>query len=779
MRLVGAKVPRVEDRRILTGRGQFIDDIRLPRMVHATFLRSPQPHARITSIDTSDANKSPGVVAILTERDMRSIIKPIPVSMAGLGGPAFHPLSSERVRYVGDPIALVLADTRQSAEDAVELIEVDYDPLPPVATYEAALDPTNPPLFDDWESNLVSIESTSVGDVDALLAAADEVVSLTFRQDRVAPVPMETRGALADFDPSAGELTFHCNLQTPHAFRMALSDTLSLPMERVRIVVSKDMGGAFGLKSAFGRENFALAAASMRLGRPVKWCEDRYEHMLSSGQAREEKIDVEVGVTREGTLLAMRATMTLDQGAYPSLPFPSTVVTGLAKDMLPGPYKWQGYSFDKTTVASNKASYVAYRGPWAVETLVRERVLDEVARRIGMDPAELRRRNLVAGDPDDTMITGSGLAGVTSRESLDRVLDLIGYPAFRDEQRAAREQGRHLGIGFATFIESAPGPANRRAFTAPFMAESARVKLGSDGRLLVITSQVPHGQGHETTLAQLVADEMGVPFEHVQVLHGDTRTAPFKYTGTGGSMASTWASGAVILSTRKVKEKVLAIASELLEIDPNDLEITDGVVSAVGATTKSLPLSQIAMQATMSPDSLPPGVDRMLEAEERFKGDGISGSGWSGGAHACIVEVDLGTGQVRILRYVVVEDCGRVINPAIVEGQIRGGVAQGIGEVLYERAAYDDDGNFLAATFMDYLLPTASEIPEIEITHLESDPDGEFGFRGVGEGGTIVAPATVGNAIADALAPFGAMVLDQYLPPSKLLELAGIIEPDQ
>ena len=768
----------MEDKRILTGRGQFVDDLRLPRMVHAAFLRSPVPHALLTSVDVTAARQAPGVVAVLTAEDLHPVLHAMPVSMAGATAPVFHALASDRVRYVGDPIVMVLAGNRHEAEDATELVEIEYEPLPTVATYEAALDPTGPALFDDLPDNVAAIESASFGDIDQVMAEADQVIEFDFDQARVAPVPMETRGAVGMFDPGAGELTLHCNVQTPHALRLALSQAMSLPLEQVRVIVSNDMGGGFGLKSSFGRETFAVAGASRLLGRPVKWTEDRYEHLLSSGHAREEKVSVAIGVKDDGTLLGLRAKVVLDQGAYPSLPFPSTIITGLIKDMLPGPYKWRAYSYEKTTVRSNKATYVAYRGPWAVETWVRERSLDEVARKLGIDPGELRRHNGVEGAADDRLISGNSLAGVTSKQSLVRALERIGYDEFRKEQEGARAEGRYIGIGFATFIESAPGPADRRAFTAPFMAESARVKLGSDGHLLVITSQVPHGQSHETTLAQLVADEMGVPFDHVKVEHGDTRTAPFKFTGTGGSMASTWASGAAIVSTRKVKEKVLAIASDMLEISPEDLEITDGVVVAKGAPAKSLPLAQIAMAVMMSPDTLPPGADRMLEAEERFKGDGITGSGWSGGTHACTVEVDVRTGAVKILRYVVIEDCGRVINPAVVEGQIRGGVAQGIGEVLYERAAYDEEGNYLAATFMDYLLPTASEIPDVEIEHLESDPEGEFGFRGVGEGGAIVAPPTVGNAIADALAPFGATILDQYLPPARILELAGVIEPE-
>jgi carbon-monoxide dehydrogenase large subunit len=406
---------------------------------------------------------------------------------------------------------------------------------------------------------------------------------------------------------------------------------------------------------------------------------------------------------------------------------------------------------------------------------VRERTLDVVAAELGMDPAELRRRNMMDGDAGDRLITGLSVAGISSRESLDRALELIDYDAFRRGQAAARAAGHHLGIGFATFIEAAPGPPEMRLGGGMFGGEQAKVKLESDGHLTVVTAQAPHGQGHETTLAQIAADEMGLPFDHVKVVHGDTHVTPFSLVGTGGSRAATWASGAVLMSTRKVKDKVLAIAGELLEISPEDLEITDGVITPRGAPHKTLPLAQIAMQATMAPNSLPAGTDHQLEAHETFRGEGVTGSGWSGGTHACTVDVDIETGSVRILRYVVVEDCGRVINPAVVEGQIRGGIAQGIGGVLYEHAAYDEEGNFLAGTFMDYLLPTAVEIPAIEIEHLETDPDGELGFRGVGEGGAVVAPATLTNAIADALASFGARVTEQYLPPGKILELAGVI----
>lgn len=776
MRYTGARVHRVEDRRILTGQGRYVDDLRLPRMLHAAFVRSPMAHARVTSVDAAAARELPGVAAVLTGAELRELVQPMPIGLAGMAAPVFYPLATDRVRHVGDPVAVVIAESRYLAEDGAELVDAGYEPLPPVASYEAALDPASPPLFDDLPGNVLPFDPQTFGDIDAAFAAADRVIRRTFQQERLGPMPVETRGAVADYHEANGELTFHCNVQTGHALRLGLSQALGLPLERVRVLVSEDVGGAFGLKSTWGREVFAVAAASRLLRRPVKWTEDRSEHLLASGHAREEKIALEAAVRDDGTLLGLRAALTLDQGAYPSVPTPAIVNTGTISSLLPGPYRWRAYSFRRTHVITNKCTYVAYRGPWHIETWARERLLDEIARELAMDPAELRRRNYHVGDPDDQMITGLGLRGIATRESLDLVLDLIGHDSFRREQEAAWARGRCLGLGFASYIESAPGPAKHRRKLVPFVSEAAVVRLEGDGHLLVETAQVPQGQGHQTTLAQVAADEMGVPFDHVKVVHGDTRTAPFKFIGTGGSLSATWASGAVVMSTRKVKEKVLAIAAAQLEISAADLEITDGVVAPRGDPSAGIPLAKIAMQALMMPQTLPAGTDPSLQAREKFTGEGITGSGWSGGTHACTVEIDLETGQVKILRYVVAEDCGTVINPAVVEGQIRGGVAQGIGEVLYERAAYDADGNFLTSTFMDYLLPTAAEIPPIEITHVETGTEGEFGWRGVGEGGAIVSPATVTNAIADALASFGARVTDVYLPPARILELAGVLK---
>jgi carbon-monoxide dehydrogenase large subunit len=403
-----------------------------------------------------------------------------------------------------------------------------------------------------------------------------------------------------------------------------------------------------------------------------------------------------------------------------------------------------------------------------METFARERMINIVAADLGLDPAHVRRINFAPNDGSVSMLTGSTLLGTSSGQSLERALEIANYSRLRKEQTEARAEGRYTGIGFATFIEAAPGPRQR----GPVGREQARVRVEPDGHLTVYTKQAPHGQSHETTLAQIASDEMGIPMSNVRVVHGDTNTAPFSLVGTGGSRAATMASGSVLQATREVKHKVLAIAAEMLEVSPEDLEIVNGVLHPVGVPSVELDLAAVARKAYLAPGSVPPGIDTLLEATAIYDG-GLGG--WSGGTHLCHVEIDPTTGHVRILRYVVVEDCGRMVNPAVVEGQIRGGVAQGIGEVLYEWAAYDDEANFMAGTFMDYLLPTAREIPVIEIDHLENEPNEEVSYRGVGEGGMLVAPAAVVNAIEDALAPFGARITEQYLPPSKILELTGVV----
>ncbi len=488
--------------------------------------------------------------------------------------------------------------------------------------------------------------------------------------------------------------------------------------------------------------------------------------MTSATHARDERVDVDAAVTDDGTILALDVRMTLDQGAYPLPTTFSPLFGWVARHMIPSSYRLQNMRWAFTVVATNKASYGAYRGPWAVETLLRELIVDQVARELGLDPVDVRRRNLItAGEQPTTMITGPTLEDVTSLETLERAVELLDYEAFREEQRLAREQGRLLGIGFSTYIEAAPGPPDFfDGLGFEVGGERANAILEPDGRLTVFTTQQGPGVGHETTLAQVAATELGVPFDHVRIVHGDTNLVPFSMVGTGGSRAATMASGAALMATRTVKRKALEVAGELLEIAPGDLEIVDAMVTPRGDPAKAIPLADVAAAAYFAP---PSGEEPGLRSSEVFAG--ITRGGWSGGTHAAIVEVDAETGLVAIQRYVVVEDCGPCINPAIVDGQIRGGVAQGIGLALYEDAAYDEDGNFLAATFMDYLVPTATEIPAIEIEHLHNEPLEEVAYKGVGEGGAIGAPPAVLNAVVDAVG--GGKITRLPLTPERVLEL--------
>ncbi len=771
-RFTGASVRRTEDRRILTGRGRYIEDVRLPGMLEVAFLRSPMAHARIVSVDLSAAAQAPGVVAVFDGSAMDRI-----ASAAGLleevgvpreGEPTFTLLASDKVRFVGDPVALVVAENRYLAEDACELIAVEYEELPAIMDVDQARDPSNPAIFEDLGSNLwPTPEPASSGDVDGCFARADRVVRASLRQHRHQNVPLEGRGIVASFDPVSEELTVHSATQGVHPVRKTMAKQLGLPLESVH-VHAEDIGGSFGLKQGISREEVACAGASRALGRPVRWIEDRNENLASSGQAREESFEVEAAVTDDGLVLALKVEMAVDTGAYPGI---APGLVGLIRRMIPGPYRIEALSFKTTLAITNKASYVAYRGPWACETWARERLFDLVADELGIEPLQLRLRNVATrGEPPLAMITGPALVGITTRESLERMAAKVDLPAFRQRQQEARERGRYLGLGFATYLEPAPGPREPGEPPSEASQEGMRIRLENDGTVTLFTAQMPHGQGHQTTFAQVAADQFGVDFDQVRVVVGDSDRVPDGY-GTGGSLAATMAGGASLHAARRLRAKVLEVAAQLLDARPEALDIEDGLVVEREAPGRRLPLPELARAAAEG--RVPPGVDAKLELEVHFDG---GESGWSGGTHCAEVEVDPDTGLVRILRYLVVEDCGKVINPAVVQGQVRGGVAQGIGAVLLERSAYDESGQFLSGSLMDYLLPSATDVPRIEIEHLETvalDPD--VNFRGIGEGGMIVAPPTLGNAISDALSPFGVRITEQHLPPARLVELVGRI----
>ena len=838
--LVGSAVPRVEDRRLLAGQGRYVDDVTVPGMLHAAFLRSPWPHAAIRSVDTAAARHHPGVVAVLTGSDMQRLTHPFfgTLALPGLYGPPYWALATDRVRMVGDPVAIVVAESRRVAEDACDLIEVDYEPLEPVANMEQALDPSRPPLWPKAKGNVLCRETRTFGDVGAAFAAADRVIRERFAQHRQSNQPMETRGSVAEIDPATGDLTLHTSNQALHLAKWCLALLLqrrpvrqslqglvrqrrvlrrfaagarhflkanpailsgvrgSLPtmgrqflqdpgrsghLTRSLVALlgkdsahlpevrAGDIGGAFGAKYTISREDVALCAAALEVGRSVKWIEDRNEHLMVGGQAREEAFDVEAAVRRDGTILGLRVGMTLDSGAYQQFPFGADIACRLIGTMLPGPYRIPALEFTSTMVATNKGQYVFYRGPWAAESFVRERMLDTIAGELGLSRSEVRLRNLYG--PEDLparMVTGPSLdVRMSAKATLERALEVAAFDGWDKAQAEARGVGRYLGVGFATYIEAAPGPPGYydHVVFPGFSSitpgtEPVHAVLEADGTVSVVTQQQPHGQGHETTLAQVAADQLGVPVESIKLRYGSTSASPFGF-GTGGSKSAAVTGGATSLAAAELRARIVDIAAELLEAAPSDVVVEDGRVHVRGVPAVSVTLAEVAAAAG-SP----------VRAVGAWNGgDG----GWAQATHVCWAEVDLDTGVVRIPRYLVVEDCGEIINPAIVDGQIRGGVAQGIGAVLYEKATYDEDGQFQSGTFMDYLIPTAMEIPDIEIEHLSTPSDIPFNYRGVGEGGLIGAPPAVVSAVEDALSPFGVRITEQHLPPTRILELAGIL----
>jgi len=851
-RLVGARVTRVEDRRLLAGAGRYIDDVTVPGMLHAAFLRSPYPHAEIASVDTAGARALPGVHLVLTGEDLKRRTYPFIGLFAfeNLYQPTFWALAVDRVRHVGDPVAVVVADSRRLAEDACELIEVDYRPLPAVATTEQALDAGRALLWPKAKSNVLYRASERFGDVDAAFAAADRVIVQRFDQHRHSNQPMETRGIVAEVDPATGALRVHGSSQSAHSLRWCLAlltgrrplrqvvrqmvaqkertaaifggirdylkatpavveamkgmtpvllkqmvgnpertvamnsaftALIGKAPEAIPSVVTGDIGGAFGSKTLVHREDVAVCAAALELGRSVKWVEDRNEHLTSGAQAREESIEVAAAVRHDGEVLGLRARMTMDAGAYPGFPFGATLFARMVRTMFPGPYRFPALEFHTRILASNKATYVAYRGPWAVETFVRERMLDVVAAELGLSRADVRRRNIIRPEELPTrMVTGPGLdVRMSAARTLEKALDVVDFDGWEERRAAARAEGRRLGLGFATYIEAAPGPPDYFDYFAPGFGpmvncEPIDAALEDDGTVTVATQQVVHGQGHETTLAQLAADELGVPIGSVRVRFGDTARTPFGLVGTGGSRSATFASGATILASRELRERIVEVAADLLEAAPGDVVIEGGRVHVTGTPAVAVTLADVAAAAHRLDDARRGPVRDREAIRVRRIFDGGEG-GWAQSTHACIVEVDLTTGQISVLRYVVAEDCGEIINPAIVDGQIRGGVAQGIGAVLYEKSTYDEEGQFRAGTFMDYLIPTAMEIPDVEIYHLETPSDVFANYRGVGEGGMIGAPAALTSAIEDALADLGVRITEQHLPPARILELAGVI----
>jgi carbon-monoxide dehydrogenase large subunit len=773
---VGRAIPRLEDPRLLAGRGAYLDDLRPPGTLSVAFVRSPHPHARVLAVDVAAAGATPGVVEVLTGAGLAGAVRPLRAELAvpGYTPTSWPALADRRVRFVGEAVAAVAATDRYVAEDAAGRVVVRYEPLPAVADAEAAMAPGAVAVHDDHPGNVLVHLRHEAGAVDEVFREADLRVSATLRHARCAAAPLEGRGILADVDRATGGLVVWASTQVPHLLRAGLAGVLGLAESRIRVVVP-DVGGGFGPKMHVFPEDVVVSVLALRLGRPVKWVETRTENLMAGAHAREHVAAVEVAARRDGTILAVQARLLCDVGAYSLFPTSAALEPITAAGLIPGPYRIRSYRYDAYAVATNKCPTGAYRGVGqALAAYVRERMVDLVARRAELDPAEVRRRNLLRTD-ECPYTTASGLVldSGSPAESFARLLDMAGYDGLRREQEARRAAGhrRYRGIGLASYTEfTGMGAATfrRRGMVHIPGHDAAMVRVEPSGEARAFVSTVTQGQGHLTALAQLLADELGWPLRDVSVVEGDTDRCPHG-SGAFASRSVVAAGGALILAARAVRAKVLRIAAHRLEAAVDDLVLAEGVVAVRGVPDRRLDVREVARMAYQGASALPDGLEPGLEATRFYDPPPAT---FSTGAHLAVVDVDAETGRVDLVRHVVVEDCGRMINPMIVEGQIHGAVGQGVGNALHEALVYDGAGQLLTGTLMDYHLPRADELPSIEIGHVTTPPPVSLaGFKGMAEGGTIGAVAAVANAVADALGPVGGEVCELPLTPARVLGL--------
>jgi carbon-monoxide dehydrogenase large subunit len=749
-----------------------VDDIKLPGMLHVAFVRSPHAHARIAAIRTDAARRLAGVAHVFTFADLERWMKPLPLFGAippGLAArvavtmkqPHQLALCRDEARHVGEIVAMVLAGSRAVAEDGCELVEVDYEPLPALADVEAAARPDAPVLYPAWGDNIALSFKTGFGDVEAAFRQADARVRERFVIPRYVGMPIETRGVVAQWDARDGALTTWNGTQVVHFVQQGLVAALGLPPHKIR-VIAPDVGGGFGTKANGYAEDLLIPAAAIVSRRPVKWTEDRREHMMGSAHARAQVHDIEIAARRDGTMLAVRDRILVDLGAYNSwgIVLPYNTVAHLL-----GPHRVPNLDVECRGVVTTKTPNAPYRGAGRPETVfAMDRIVDCLARELAMDPAELRRRNFLAaadlpyelhipyrdGNP---LVYDSG----DFKAGLEAALRAVGYEALRAEQAQLRGQGIHRGIGISSYVEgTAIGPY-----------EGATVRLDASGHAVVATGACCQGQGHETSFAQIAADALGIPLEAVTIVGGDTAAIPFG-VGTFASRSAVNAGSSIHEASGRVKDKLVAAASALLEAAPADIDLADGMVSVRGAPASAIPISKV-IQASIPTFAKPGVASPDFEATVYHHQPTVT---YTSATHVAVVDVDTGTGAVKLLRYLVAHDCGTIINPVIVEGQIHGGVAQGVGGGLLEEMVYDEQAQLLTGTFMDYLVPTAMELPAIETVHLEyPSPRNPLGLKGIGEGGAISPPAAIANAVEDALAPFGVRVTRTPLGPSVVLGL--------
>lgn len=747
-KFVGAAVRRLEDRRLVAGHGRFIDDLVMSRMLHLRLVRSEMAHAEIVAIDHSAVTKSYTDAIVFTADDIGELAIRATADFPE-AQPSHQPLlARDKVRFVGEPVAAVLLADPYAVEDAAELVFVDYRPLPTLTDVQSALAPDAPLLFDGWTRNVFVEQTRRGGDLEDVRRRAPRSLRRTYSTQRQAGVPMECRGAIAEVDPTGEYLTVHSSTQIPHLLRTYLSEELGWHENRVR-VVAPEVGGGFGVKGHVFVEEVLVAYLAIRTGRPVKWIEDRREHLLASIHARDHKHILEAYFTDDGRLLGLKADITVDVGAYSVWPFTAGSDPGMVAKVLPGPYRIEGYEATYRAVATNKCPIGTYRGvgrPSAVFSL--EILMDEIGRELGLDPFELRLRNVVRDFPYKNVLGFSYDAG-SYAESLIKARELLAKDWAEREQSLPSAK---IGVGLALFIEqTAHGTADftRRRVPIETGYESARVEMQPDGSVTVEVGLQSHGQGHETTLAQVAADQLGVLLKDVRVRHGDTLTSPYS-VGTWGSRGAALGGGAVHKAAKVIADKLRVIAAQHLQAKVAEVELAEGVARVRRDPGRAIEIRKLARMAYRNIDQLQNTEEPGLTAIAFV--DGPPDGSYSNALHAAVVEIDIVTGMMKLKRFVVIEDCGTIINPMIVDGQVRGGVVQGIGSALCEEFVYSDDGQPLTTNLADYLLPTALEVPQIEVHHIQTpSPVTPLGIKGMGEGGAIGPAAAIANAVADAL----------------------------
>jgi len=771
-RILGSAIRRREDPRLVTGQAKYTDDFVLPGMVYMAVVRSPYAHARIKRIDTTKAAAMPGVLGVFTGQQMKDAgFGPIPCAWVVPGSdtktPPYPPIAIDTVRYVGNAVAMLVASDRYQARDAVDAVEVDYEPLPVVVDGFAATQPGAPQLHADVANNVCFHWHVTGGDVDAAFKAADVVVKDHIINQRLIPNAMEPRASLAHYSPAMGEVTLWTTTQNPHITRFLLSLDTGTPEHKIR-VIAPEVGGGFGSKIPHYPEESMVVFASKALNRPVKWTESRSENYRSTIHGRDHIQDVELAAKRDGTIVGLRAKVWANMGAYLSTASTGipTILHGL---MLSGVYTIPNIHEDVYGVFTNTTPVDAYRGAGRPEAVfIVERLVDLMARELKMDPVELRRKNLIPPFTDGhTVATGLVYDTGNYVGALDKALEMAGYADLRKQQADMLAKGQYLGIGLCTYAEICGLGPSQVAGAVGFgggLWESAIVRFHPSGKVNVMVGISPHGQGEETTFAQIVADELGVGVDDVEILHGDTDQTPMGW-GTYGSRSTPVGSGALMGAIKKIKDKSKIITAHLLEASVEDIDYADGKFFVKGSPDRFKTIQDIALMANVA-WNMPKGVEPVLEASCFFDPPNFV---YPFGAHIAVVQVDAETGEVALKRYIAVDDCGKVINPMIVEGQIHGGIAQGAGQALWEGAVYDDEGQLLTGSLMDYAVPKAEYFPKFELAMTETlTTVNPLGVKGIGETGTIASTPAIYNAVADALAPLGVKTINMPLTPERV-----------